>query len=104
MILNLNEIDFVNDFFSISTPDGNQLILNKIDESLTISSRASNAVLEINNINIELRKRDDSFVKCPCVIGMGNEYIHIDTEYKEDFEGAVLTSDNMKYCTINVYE
>lgn len=104
MTINLSEIDFVNDFFSVNTPDGDELILNKIDESLTISTRASNAVLEINNINVEIRKSDGSYIKCPCVIGMGNDYIHIDTEYKKDFEGAVLTSENMKYCTMTVYE
>lgn len=101
MTINLSEIEFDNDFFMTTTPNGDELILNKMDESLKIDSEEE-TVLNIKNINIELVKTDNTYVKCPCVIGMGDEYIHIDTDYK-DLEGVVLTSENMKYCTINIY-
>lgn len=102
MLLNLSEVVFDNDFFSIDTPDGNTLILNKIQESLKISDNTDETV-DIQNINIEIVLEDEFYVRCPCVIGLGNEYIKINTNHLE-YEGEVLTSDNMKYCTIEVYE
>lgn len=101
MTINLSEIEFDNDFFTTTIPSGDELILNKIDESLKIDTE--DIVVDIKNITIELVKTDNTFVSCPCVIGLGNEYLLIDTKY-EELKGTVLTSDNMKYCTINVYD
>lgn len=102
MTLILKDITFINDFFYIDTPDGDILVLNKVQEELTIANRAVNQSLHIDNINIGIQT-DDKFIKCPCVIGMGNQFIKIETDYKT-LEGAVLTSENMEYCTITVYE
>lgn len=98
MTIDLSEITFENDFFSIDVFDENTLTLNKIDESLSSDSEAA----EINRINIQLTTAD-SVVSLPSVIGIDNSYMKINTDYKE-YEGKVLTSDNMKYCTIEIYE
>lgn len=101
MIIDLSEIKFTNDFYSVTLPDTNVLVLNKLDESLTISTL--NTTMEIHNINVSLMDSEGNSIDCPCVIGMGNDILKIETDYTE-WEGKVLTSDNMKYCTINVYE
>lgn len=101
MELYLDKITFLNDFFAVTMPDNNTLILNKIDESLKI--KGENIDVEVKAINVEIYTTEGDYITCPCVIGLGNDYIKIETKYKE-YEGAVLTSDNMKYCTITVYE
>lgn len=98
MTIDLAGITFENDFFSIDIFDENTLTLNKINESLSSDSEAA----EINRINIQLTTAD-SVVILPSVIGIDNSYMKINTDYKE-YEGKVLTSDNMKYCTIEIYE
>lgn len=101
MTIYLDSITFTNDFFDTSTPDNHTLVLNKIDESLKIDDAGTD--VPVKAINIELYDAEGEYITCPCVIGLGNEFIKIETKYKE-YEGAVLTSDNMKYCTIEVYE
>lgn len=103
MIIDLSEIEFVNDMFNTIIPSGDELILNKIDESLRIDSEGEVLTAVIKNINVEILKQDNTYVSCPCIIGISNDYLSIDTKYKE-YEGESLTSDNMKYCTITVYE
>lgn len=100
MELILSQITFDNDFFAIATPSGDTLILNKIDESLKIDSEEE---IGIKTVNVEIDKEDGTVIRCPCVIGIGNEYVKLSTDYKE-YEGEVLTSENMKYCTMTVYE
>ena len=98
MTLFLENVTFDNDFFSIDLPDGGTLVLNKINEDFAYEGTD----VLIDRINIEI-DYDDSFVPCSGVIGLGDEKIKINTEYTQ-FEGSVLTSKNMKYCTIEVYE
>ena len=57
---------------------------------------------EIKAINIEIWTYDEEVIKCPCVIGLGNDLMEIKTNYTE-YEGKVLTPDNMGYCTIEIY-
>jgi hypothetical protein len=98
MIINLDSIEFENDFFSITLPDGSLLVLNKVDENFT----ADEEDCVVKAINIEIQKEEE-YITCPCVIGLGNDILQINTDYKE-YEGEVLTPDNMGYCTIEVYE
>lgn len=98
MTIDLSKVEFVNDFFTVTLPDGNLLVLNKVDEDFM----ADDAECIVKAINIEVQK-DSEYVTCPCVIGLGNDIMQINTEYKE-YEGEVLTPDNMGYCTIEVYE
>lgn len=105
MTLNLAEVQFENDFFSIDLPDGSTLILNKIDENIATES-GMNYV--INRINVQITRTDENteettYEVCPNVIGMGNEKIRIDSDYAE-CKGKVLTKDNMMYCTVEYYE
>ena len=101
MIVDLSKVEFVNDIFSTMLPSGNYLILNKIDESFLVED--TNEECTIKAINIELRDVEGNTEICPCVIGISNERIKISTNYIE-YEGEVLTPDNMAYCTIEVYD
>lgn len=98
MTIELDKVTFTNDFFSTPLPDGSIMVLNRIDESLLSDGVSA----EIKAINIEIWDIEENVTKCPCVIGLGNDLMQINTEYKE-YEGKVLTSDNMGYCTIEVY-
>ena len=49
MIINLAEVTFTNDFFTIGIPDGGLLILNKLNESFLTDDMS---VLEVNKFNI----------------------------------------------------
>lgn len=98
MTIDLSKVEFVNDFFTVTLPDGNLLVLNKVDEDFM----ADDVECIVKAINIEVQK-DGEYVTCPCVIGLGNDIMQINTEYKE-YEGEVLTPENMGYCTIEVYE
>ena len=99
MTIELSKVNFINDFFSTMLPDGSMLVLNKVDEDFLIDRGEG----IIKAINIEVQKTDDIIVACPCVIGIGNDLMQIKTEYKE-YEGKVLTPDNMAFCTVEVYE
>lgn len=99
MIINLAEVTFTNDFFTIGIPDGGLLILNRLNESLLTDDLK---LLEIKRINIEVDYTDKA-VKCSSVIGMGNELLQIKSAYTE-LVGSVLTEENMNKCEIEVYE
>jgi hypothetical protein len=99
MLIEMSKVTFTNDFFSTPLPNGSTLVLNKIDESLLHNEDSA----EIKAINIEIWDIDENIIACPCVIGLGNSLMQISTEHKE-YEGKVLSSDNMKYCTIEVYD
>lgn len=99
MIVELAKIEFVNDFFSTMLPDGSLLVLNKIDEDFL----ADEAECILKSVNIEIQDTQGDVISCPCVIGLGNDLMQINTAHKE-YEGKVLSPDNMVYCTIEIYE
>lgn len=100
MTLDLSEITFTYDFFTTSMPDGSMLVLNKIDEDLLVEDEEA----EIKAINIVVEPVDggDNII-CSPVIGIGNDYFIIESDYDE-YLGKALTEDNMKYCTMELYE
>lgn len=103
MIIKLSEVVFENDFFSVDLPNGSVLTLNKIDED--IATTGDN--VKLDRINLQITSFDESgneeYTSCPCSIGLGNDILIIETDYPE-YEGKVLTSENMRFCTIEVYE
>lgn len=100
MIIDLSEIEFVYDFFSLPLPNGNTLIMNKVDEDFLINGDET----IIKGINIVVALEDGSEnVLCSSVIGMSNDYFTINSGYPE-YVGKILTSDNMKYCTMEILE
>ena len=101
MEIYLKDVIFENDFFTIGTPDGGTLRLNKIDEKLNDSVLLKD--VEINRINIEFESYDGTITLCSSVIGLSNNLMEIQTNIRE-LEGEVLTAENMQYCTIVVYE
>lgn len=101
MTIDLAKTEFVNDIFSTGLPDGGVITINVVDEALT--SSAYTGELPIKGVNIEIQTVDGDTVSCPCVIGLGNDLMQINTDYK-DYEGEVLTPENMVLCTIEIYE
>lgn len=100
MLINLSELSFVNDFCSIALPDGSTLNLNKLEESIKIEKVSET---NINVISIEIIDLEDNQTLIPNIIGLSNDILSINTDYKE-YEGKVLSPENMEYCTIEVYE
>lgn len=101
MTIELSKVEFVNDFFSTKLPDGGTLILNQVDEDFVTEDTNEECIIKA--INIALYDYEGNPVECSCVIGMGNDKLIINTDY-EEYEGKVLTPDNMVYCTIEIYE
>lgn len=101
MEIYLKDVIFENDFFTIGTPDGGILRLNKIDEKLNVSVLLKD--VEINRINIEYESSEGIVTLCSSIIGLDNNLMEIQTNIKK-LEGEVLTAENMQYCTIVVYE
>ena len=101
MEIYLKDVILENDFFTISTPDGGTLRLNKIDEKLNVSVLLKD--VEINRINIEYESSEGIVTLCSSIIGLSNNLMEIQTNIRE-LEGEVLTAENMQYCTIVVYE
>lgn len=99
MIIELSDDIFINDFFSTMLPDGKLLIVNKVDEDFISGNKEG----IVKAVSIEIQDVDDNIIDCPCVIGLGNDLMQINTKYK-DYEGKVLSPDNMAYCTIEIYE
>lgn len=98
MLLKLGEIVFDYDFFTTSMPNGSYLVMNKIKESL----KHREDTLELDRVNIAVYLEDE-IVPCSSVIGMSNDYIGISTDHKE-LEGKTLSSENMQYCIMELYE
>ena len=101
MEIYLKDVILENDFFTVGTPDGGTLRLNKIDEKLNVSVLLKDA--EINRINIEYESSEGTVTLCSSIIGLSNNLMEIQTNIRE-LEGEVLTAENMQYCTIVVYE
>lgn len=96
MTIKLDNINFVSDFYSVTLEDGSTLYLNRLDEYVANESFST----EIKGINIEVVSlTGEKKTPCPCIIGLGNELISIETEHTE-YLGKELTEDNMKYCTV----
>ena len=101
MEIYLKDVILENDFFTVGTPDGGTLRLNKIDEKLNVSVLLKD--VDINRINIEYESSEGRVTLCSSVIGLSNNLMEIQTNNRE-LEGEVLTAENMQYCTIVVYE
>lgn len=101
MTIDLSKVEFVNDIFSTILPDGGYIVLNKVDEDLL--AEGDTVSCPIKAINVEIIDYEGNIADCSCVIGLGNDRMEIKTDYKE-YEGEVLTPDNMEYCTIEIYD
>lgn len=99
MTLDLSEIIFEYDFFASTMPDGNQLVLNKIDNDL-LSNTGETKIKGIN-IVVELLSTNENIL-CSSVIGTSNKYISLESKY-EEWQGKTLTSENMQYCTLEMF-
>lgn len=100
MIIDLSKTDFTNDFFSTILPDGSTLALNIVDEKFAVNGQPE---CKIQCINIAVEDTEGNYISCPCIIGLGNDILQVNTEHKE-YEGKVLTPENKDFCTIEIYE
>ncbi len=101
MIIELDKVVFTNDIFSTMLPNGNYIVLNKIDEDFTAEGFEGESI--VTAVNIELVDVEGNSIPCPTAIGLGNELMQIKTDYKE-YEGDVLSPYNMAFCTIEIYD
>ena len=103
MLIDLGKVVFENDFFNVDLPNGSVLTLNKLDEAIA----TDDSTVKIDRVNLQITSFDEDgneeYMRCPCAIGLGNDILIIKTDYPE-YEGKVLTSENMRFCTIEVYE
>lgn len=100
MTISLADIEFVNDFYSFSLPSGDVLNLNNVQEDFLAD--ADECI--VNTINMYINpadSEDEEQIHCPSVIGIENDYFKLSSDYTE-FQGKVLTAENMAYCYIEV--
>lgn len=101
MTIYLDSVTFVNDFYTIGLSDGSSLVLNKLDEVFDTTDGS----VTVNRISIERVDYDEDGNElktlCSSVIGLGDDNIKIETDFTE-YEGAILTEENMALCRIEV--
>lgn len=96
MEVDLSEIEFENDFCSIDMPDGNTLVIYKINEDFL---NTDNEEIVLDRYILEVIDEDSIAYLCSSVIGQVNDYFTLTTDYT-DYLGDVLTSDNIQYCRV----
>lgn len=100
MTIDLNLIQFTNDFYNVVLTNGALLKLNRVNEDFIQNS----SEIEIKGINIEIITEDETeTVPCSSVIGLTNEYFTIQTEH-EQYIGKCLNEENMRFCIIETVE
>lgn len=97
MIYNLESISFENDFSFIDLDNGDTIALNLVDEDFFSEGEE----IAVNTINISVVVRDVGQLTGTNIIGMGNDYYELKTDYTE-YLGKVLTKDNLPYCVLEV--
>lgn len=97
MTYNLSEALFENDFYELEISDGSTIVFNIVDEQMAVGAEE----LNINAINVAILTADGRYVDGINVIGEGDEYYTLQSEYKE-YLGKPLTKDNIQYCTVEV--
>lgn len=97
MTYNLGEATFENDFYSLDISSGSTVIFNLVDEEIQYGEEE----LVVNAVNIAVIDSDGNYIDGVNVIGEGNEFYTLASDYKE-YLGLPLTKDNIKYCTLEV--
>lgn len=98
MTYELSNVEFTNDFFSLSLPDGSTLVMNRVSEALLNEEEET----EIKGVNIVVVTEDVN-VRCSSVVGTGNSYFTLSSDYSTCL-GKALTSDIMPYCYLEIPE
>ena len=98
MTLNLSDLTFTNDFAEVSLPDGSTLTVNQINEDFLTDDTET----VIDRYNFVVTTEDSSYI-CSSVIGVANDWFVLKSDYA-DYQGKVLTSGNIDYCYLEIYE
>lgn len=96
MTVDLSQISFVNDLFSVSIKDGGTVTLTKIDENIE-GCKVCGILIVITN---ELK---GIWEKCPSIIGLKNEFIRL-YSIKKELQGKALTEEFMPFCFLEIFE
>lgn len=99
MTLDLSQVKFEYDFFTLSLPDGSTLIMNSVDEDFISAGGIETVVKAVNLVVVPVDGSDN--IPCSSVIGMGNDYFDLSTGYIE-YLGKILNTDNMQYCILEI--
>lgn len=98
MLIDLSQIEFSYDFYSLPLPSGDTLILNSVNENFSVDKVA----VEIKCINLVVALGDGpTSYSVPTIIGTKNQFFTLDTDYIE-YKGKRLNIDNIKYCKLEV--
>lgn len=103
MTFALDKIEFDNDIFSNDLADGSILVINRINEALSTDNLVNAPDTIIDRFNIQIVGTDGITTNCSSVIGLEDAKTKISTEYKQ-YEGTLLDSNNISYCTLEVFE
>ena len=91
--------DFASDFFYAKYDEKKTLVICSLDEEFQTQSR--NVVVKRCLILVAEEDDDGNVTQIPCssVIGIGNSYISLKSDYPE-LEGKLLTIENIEKCYI----
>ena len=105
MIINITKNNFENNLFTQITESNCLLVLNSVQEHAVYNVTSQDVKhCEVDAINIQLMQEKEGtvyYLSLPNIIGLGNDYISIESSYKE-LLGKPLTLDNIDKCTIIV--
>lgn len=97
MTYKLSELNFVNDFAYLDISDGSTVVFNLVDEQIAVGAQE----ISVNAVNVAVVDTDGNYIDGVNVIGEGNEFYMLATDYRE-YLGLPLDKDNIKYCTLEV--
>lgn len=100
MTVDISKLAFEGSFAEVELEDGSVLVLEVVDEDVPPSDGSYSAPIRgVLLAHVTL----DGTKQLPSVIGMGDDGITIESDYKELY-GQTLDGDNMTKCTIEVEE
>ena len=97
MTYNLDSIVFDNNFYVLDIGGGNTVIFNLVEEDIAVGSE----VTEISGVNTAVVDSEGVYHTSVNVIGLSDNFYSLNTEHTE-YLGKSLTSENIKYCTLEV--
>ena len=101
MTINLESVNFDNDYFATDLPSGVKLIMYSCDES--IKDTGTGEDIPMKEILLVIEDVDGNQTLCSSVIGIANEYFSLKSNF-EEYQDKKLNIDNKNFCYIEVAE